>query len=307
MKKMKLLRGTNFILVAILSLTLSCSRDNDPTEDIEQSPNTIALEATSALAATSCNETSFPNLGPGATNGQASGCNDASSPNNIGTLDCRSSATFGGYANVGGGFGRYRLTGSTARFDGTRTRVERFFNRVNRGENTSSTLNYEFIIDEVSSGATCIVQAHAEGEIVDGMREGETARSAVFLLYVKRALRNGSPIRDSNGREVYVLETHESTVPFTNLNSGSRTITRLRNVTQGVSYNLSYKTGYNSNEEAESTITVSGGGNTRSSRLAHTYTSQSVTTRYGAYEACDVCDDDRFQIRIRNVELCRSN
>ena len=90
---------------------------------------------------------------------------------------------------------------------------------------------------------------------------------------------------------------------------GTRTTTFLRNITQGIRYTLSCKTGYDNSsmQLAESTVTISGGGNTRSRTLEHTYTTEGATTRYGAYEACDTCSDDRFQIRIRNVQLCRTN
>lgn len=294
-------------VVLTLFIVTSCSNEEELFENQGLELESTDLKTTPILmAATSCNETSFPNLGPGATSGQASGCNDSSNPNNIGTLDCRSSASFGGYANVGGSFGRYRLTGSTARFDGTRTRVERFFNRVNRGSNKSSTLNYDFIIDEVSSGRTCIVQVHAEGEIKQGLRVGRDARSAVFLLYIKKANR-----RDSQNREIYIAEISESTVPFVSgpNGSGTRTTTFLRNITQGISYNLTCETGYDNSsmQLAESTVAISGGGNTVSRTLEHTYTAEGATTRYGAYEACDICSDDRFQIRIRNVDFCRTN
>lgn len=305
---------TTFLKISVvfsLLIATSCSNEEELMENQSLELENTQLEKTELtpaelLARTTCSETSFPNLGPSAASGQASGCNDSSNPNNIGTLDCRSSASFGGYANVGGRFGRYRLTGSTDRFDGTRTRVERFFNRVNRGSNKSTTLNYEFIVDEVSSGRTCIAQVHAEGEIKEGLRKGRTARSAVFLLYIKKANR-----RDRRGREIYTAEISESTNPFvTGSNGGgTRTTTFLRNITQGIRYNLTCKTGYDNSsmQLAESTVTISGGGNTRSRTLEHTYTTEGATTRYGAYEACDTCSDDRFQIRIRDVEFCRTN
>jgi hypothetical protein len=301
-RKLKLTNFTKLGFAILLTTAFSCSSEDS--ETVLQNELTTET-ATNVANRTNCNETSFPNLGPGATRGQVRGCNDVSNPNNIGTLDCRSSE--GGYRNVSGGFGEYSITGSTARFDGTRTRVERFFNSISRTANRTSTLTYSFIIDDVSSGSTCIVQSHATGRIVAGSRTGQDARSALFLLYVKRALRNGSPIRDSSGREVYVLEVHESTTPFTSTNRGTRTITRLRNVTQGVQYNLSYRTGYDENRNAESRISVSGGGNTRSRNLQHNYTTERITTRYGAYEACDVCSDDEFQIRIKNTQFCRTN
>lgn len=284
-------------------ITFSCTSES---ADVT-SEESVAFENGSLSAkSTGCNETSFPELGPKAKSGQVEGCNDASNPNNIGTLDCRSIE--GGYANVGGGYGRYNIKGSTTRFDGTRTRVERFFNSVPRGKNNSATLNYQFIVDKVSSGNTCIVQAHAQGEILEGLRKGQDARSAVFLLYVKKSLdRNGRHRRDARNREIYTLESHESTTPYTSQNRGARTKKFFRNITQGVPYKLTYKTGYNNSNKAESRLVVSGGGNTKSETFRHSFTTESVVSRYGAYEACDSCSDDEFQIRIKNTELCREN
>lgn len=291
------------VSLSLSIMTFSCTTESADTTTEE----TIVFENGSLSAKrTGCNETSFPKLGPKAKSGQVRGCNDVSNPNNIGTLDCRS--TEGGYANVRGGYGRYKIKGSTKRFDGTRTRVERFFSSVPRGKNNSATLNYEFIIDKVSSGSTCIVQAHAEGKILAGFRKGQQATSAVFLLYVRKSLdKNGKQRRDAKNREIYTLESHESTSPYTTQNRGARTKKFFRNITQGIPYKLTYKTGYNNSNKAVSSLVVSGGGNTISKTFRHTYTTESVVSRYGAYEACDTCSDDEFQIRIKNTKLCRAN
>lgn len=303
-KQFKLLVFRRLTLSLLLCGTLSCTPEGSESELQETDFQNTAQTPFNISARSSCNETSFPSLGPGATRGQVRGCNDAANPNNIGTLDCRSAE--GGYANVGAGFGRYRITGSTARFDGTRTRVERFFNSLRHDDDASTTLNYSFIIDNLSSGLTCIVQAHATGEILSANsnnqdRVGQDARSAVFLLYARQTGR-----RDNNNRELYNLEVHESTTPFTNVSRGNRTRTFFRQITQGVEYNLSYETGYEDGD-AFSKIRVYRGNDSRSRTLNHTYTSEAVVTRYGAYEACDVCEDDMVQIRIRNTQLCRSN
>ena len=261
------------------------SNDNQDTIEIDNNTD-VAMEGIN------CSESSFPNLGPGATRGQVVGCEDVTMPNNIGTLDCRSES--GGYSNSGL-YGKYEINGSNKRFDGTRTRVERFFNRVSRNRNTSSELSYQFIIDDLSDDQTCIVQSHATGQILAGERVGQTARSAVFLLYATK----------TNDPNEYSLHVHESTIPFTSQNRGVRTITFLRNIKKGVEYNLTYRTGYNESNNAFSTIRVFRGADSQSMNLNHSYTSESVTTRYGAYEASDSGTDRSVSIRIRNTNFCR--
>jgi hypothetical protein len=286
-------------LVLSVCFSLSCSenRINEDSEELELQSN-LSLSAKS-----SCNEKSFPKLGPSAAKGQVSGCDDEENPINIGTLDCRSPHDFGGYKNDKG-YGRYRITGDNQKFDGTRTRVERFFNSLSLKKEASTILSYTFIMDEVSSGATCIVQAHAVGEIVDGLKKEKTARSAVFLLYVSKTNR-----KDKRGKEIYELNMHESTIPFTtdtgSAGAGKRTVTPLRNITQGVEYKLTYEAGYDKNSMAFSEITVSGGGNTESKRLQHSFTAEAMTTRYGLYESCDSCSDNEVQIRIKDTKMCR--
>ena len=288
MKNEFILKKVSAIL--LISIAMSCSNEELETPLL----NTTNNETLNTTARTSCTESSFPNLGPGATRGQVTGCNDVRSPNNIGTLDCRSES--GGYSNSGP-YGRYEINGSANRFDGTRTRVERFFNNVPRKSNTSSRLSYRFIIDDLSDDQTCIVQAHATGEILAGDRIGQTARSAVFLLYATK----------SNNPDVYNLHIHESTTPFTNLNRGTRTVTFFRSIRKGVEYNLTYRTGYNENNNAFSAIRVYRGEDSRFRNLNHNYTSESVTTRYGAYEASDSGADRSVSIRIRDTRFCRLN
>lgn len=317
MKKSKshnLLLKFSVVFVLIISMSCSSSDDggnllenNDDTGQVEEETPPVTETPTPEpepepmppMVSENCQESSFPNLGPRALSAQTCTENTASTLN-IGTLDCRSTADFGGYQETGG-YGRYRITGSLDRFDGTRTRVERFFNRLARNTSTSSTLHYNFIIDNVSSGLSCIVQSHATGEILAGADVGKQAASAVFLLYVGK-----TNTTDANGNEIYELQTHESTKPFTTEGRGERTRVTLGNITQGVEYNLSYETGYDNDKNAFSIITISLGDKILlTSTLNHTYTTEAVTTRYGAYEACDVCEDDQFQIRIRNVSLCR--
>jgi len=284
----------------LLLIGAACSCSNEATLD-QELENTSATQDTylnnnleTLTDRTTCSESSFPNLGPGATRGQADGCNDVSNPNNIGTLDCRSNA--GGYSNSGD-FGKYEITGSNTRFDGTRTRVERFFNSVRREANTSSRLSYRFVIDDLSDDQTCIVQAHATGDIVDGERTGQRAASAVFLLYATK----------SRNADTYNLHVHESTTPFTTTNRGTRTITFFRSIRKGVEYNLTYRTGYNANNQAFSAIRVYRGNDSKFMNFNHNYTSESVTTRYGAYEASDSGSDRSVSLRIKNTRFCRLN
>lgn len=245
-----------------------------------------------------CNETSFPNLGPSASSTQT--CTDVSNPLNTGTLDCRTDV--GGYsqqsATVNGGsvtYGVYTIKGSTRRYDGTKTRVERSFNDVDRGVNKSTKFTAKFVIDDLSDGNTCIVQAHATGRIVAGEKTGQTARSAVFLLYAKK----------TSNANIYELEVHESTTPYTTTTGGGRTRTFFRNVTKGEEYTMEYTTGYDVNRNAFSIIKVfKNSADSETTTLNHTYTTESVYTRYGAYGANDT-NDQTAKLKFRNTSFCR--
>lgn len=284
----------------LLLIGAACSCSNEATLD-QELENTSATQDTflnnnleTLTDRTTCSESSFPKLGPGATRGQVNGCKDVSNPNNIGTLDCRSNA--GGYSNSGD-FGKYEIRGSNNRFDGTRTRVERFFNGVRRKANTSSKLSYRFVIDDLSDDKTCIVQAHATGSIVEGKRTGQQATSAVFLLYATK----------SRNADTYNLHVHESTTPFTTTNRGTRTITFFRSIRKGVEYNLTYRTGYDANNKAFSALRVYRGNNSKYMKFNHNYTTENVGTRYGAYGASDSGRDRSVSLRIKNTRFCRLN
>lgn len=275
------------------------------TLDIKQYLITLCLVAltgvSQVLTAQNCNETSFPSLGPGALRGKT--CNDIANPVNIGTLDCRTNK--GGYSQrnvtLGNGsrvtYGVYSVTGGTQRYDGTRTRVERSFHTVQRGANQSSTFKAKFVIDDLSDGNTCIVQAHALGDIVAGQKRGQEATSAVFLLYAKK----------TNNANTFELEVHESTTPYTTTTGGARTRTFFRNVTRGTEYTMEYTTGYDASNNAFSIITVAGNASdTQTATLMHTFTTESVVTRYGAYGTGDF-NDVTAELWFRDVTFCRSN
>lgn len=272
----------------VLGLITSCGRENPVNDDTQENEDSQT---------TSCNETSFPSLGPSASSSQT--CSDVSNPVNIGTLDCRTIAP-GGYSQQTDGsmnYGVYKLIGSSDRYDGTKTRVERFFNRVTRGKSKYGEFTSKFVITDLSDGNTCIVQTHANGEIVEGKKKGETARSAQFLLYAKKT-------SDPN---VFRLEIHESTTPYTTETRGARTITFFRNVFKNQEYFMRMKSGYDSNQKAFTSIRVFGSAtDTEQVRLNHTYTTEDVVTRYGAYGAAD-SGDVSVEIRFRDTQFCRSN
>ena len=211
---------------------------------------TVLLSFNFNMHSQRCEESSYPRLGPSALRGKS--CNDIANPSNIGTLDCRTDD--GGYSEqqvrLNNGeqvtYGVYRITGSTKRYDGTRTRVERSFNTVKREANMASVFTAKFAIDDLSDGNTCIIQSHAGGEILSGLRTGQDARSAVFLLYAKK----------TSNSNVYELELHESTVPFTTSMRGERTRTFFRNIDKGVEYNIEYTTGYDASSDAYTTVKV---------------------------------------------------
>lgn len=249
--------------------------------------------------AQNCEESSFPKLGPSALRGKT--CNDIANPSNLGTLDCRTDD--GGYSEqqvrLNNGqqvtYGVYRITGSTKRYDGTRTRVERSFNTVKRAANMASVFTAKFAIDDLSDGNTCIIQSHAGGEILSGLRTGQDARSAVFLLYAKK----------TSNSNVYELELHESTVPFTTANRGERTRTFFRNIDKGIEYNIEYTTGYDLSNDAYTKVTVfRTTQDTETAVLRHTYTTEDVNTRYGAYETSD-SNDLTATIKYRDTRFCR--
>lgn len=260
---------------------------------------TVFLSFNFHIHSQNCEESGYPNLGPSALRGKT--CDDITNPSNIGTLDCRTDD--GGYSeqqvNLGSGqqvtYGVYKNSGSTKRYDGTRTRVERSFNTVKRKANMASVFTAKFVIDDLSDGNTCIIQSHAGGEILSGLRTGLDETSAVFLLYAKK----------TSNSNVYELELHESTVPFTTTIRGERTRTFSRNIDKGVEYNMEYTTGYDDPNNAYTIVTVfRTNQDSKTAVLRHTFTTENVNTRYGAYETSDY-NDLTATIKYRDTRICR--
>ncbi|PQJ76561.1 hypothetical protein [Polaribacter glomeratus] len=230
-------------------------------------------------------DSTFPALGPDAPQS----CSDVSTPNNNGKLDCRTSESYGGYDNIGASWGKYKIRGGSTRYNGTKTRVERFFNKLSQENNTNTILTGRFRIYDLSDGNTCIIQSHAGGQIMKGVEAGKTNRSAQFLLYARKS---GSQI---------VLETHVTTNPYTTDSGGSRTALQLKTINYGQEYTFRYETGYNSSNTAFSFIKV--GGTERS--ITHNHTTQRVYTRYGAYGTSDT-GDVTAHIQFKDINLCRN-
>ncbi|MDP5229616.1 MAG: hypothetical protein NWQ38_04430 [Cellulophaga sp.] len=306
-----ILKNSNFKKVSILFLiycSFSCgsslseiAQTQGIEEEVAEETNNLPpFNPDTTTQQTDCEETVFPSLGPSAL--QSKVCDDVINPLNIGTLDCRTDA--GGYRNTTINtnnetvlYGEYSVTGSTKRYDGTKTRVERFFNPIRRGVLTSGKFSAKFIIDDLSNEQTCIVQAHAGGIIVAGQKEGQTATSAVYLVYATK----------TNEVDVFDLTIHESTTPYTTTTGGARTRTFFRNITKGKEYTMEAISGYNTNQEAFTTITIFSTSTDSTTRtLNHTFTSERVTTRYGAYGASD-SGDTTAKISFRDAEFCRTN
>ncbi|WP_298551384.1 hypothetical protein [uncultured Algibacter sp.] len=153
------------VLFLFLALLMSCSTDSENKVEKEE---TIIEEAEDDSSNPTpnqvCDEVSdFPKLGPSASQSQS--CDDISNPNNQGTLDCRTDNTVGGYENLTNGWGSYKITGGEIRYDGTRTRVERFFKTISQGISKKTILIGTLKIVDLSGGNTCIIQSHAGGNI----------------------------------------------------------------------------------------------------------------------------------------------
>lgn len=289
---LRILKKTSLIL--LISISISCSKNDEIDSSInestlEESPDTIELSATGSSNSTLliC-DTSFPSLGPYTT--QA--CSDASNPHNKGTLDCRTSESYGGYDNMSGGWGRYKIKGGTIRYNNTKTRVERFFNKLTRGVNKKTVLTGRFKIHDLSDGKTCIIQSHAGGTIQSGVEAGKKNSSAQFLLYAKKFR--------VDGVDKIKLETHVTTNPYTP-SGGSRTITHFKTINFGQEYTFKYETGYNSSNTAFSNIRVGG----TQKNITHNHTTQRVYTRYGAYGTSDT-GDITAHIQFKDIEHCRN-
>lgn len=268
--------------VLLFSLVISCSADTAVESDddkVTPQENPINYQY--------CDETSdFPNLGPSAL--QSKSCDDVTAPNNKGTLDCRTDKNIGGYENISDGWGSYKITGGVIRYDGTRTRVERFFKTVSHGENKNTILLGKLKIYDLSDGNTCIIQSHAGGKILKGEEAGSINRSAQFLVY---AMKNNTNIR---------LETHVTVNPYTTETGGARNIQFFKNLNYNQEYEFKYETGYDATGIAFSKIKI---GDTET-YVKHNHTTERVYTRYGAYGTSDT-GDTTAQIAFKDTNLCR--
>lgn len=250
--------------------------------------------------AQSCNERSFPSLGPSASRSQTQ--SDLRNPINIGTLDARAMGA-GGYSEGtfnGRRYGVYRLRGGPQRYDGTLTRVERSFNAVRRARNRSITLNALFVVVDASDRKTNLAQIHNnDSTIVAGRKRGQRALSALTSVGFEKT---SNPDRFN----IIVSETID---PFVPGSRGTRTDTTMRSITRGVEYRLAYTTGYDNRQVSFTRITITRANNPsdrRSMTLNHRFTTDRKGLRYGAYEAAS-SGDTGAEIRFRNVQLCRTN
>ncbi|TNJ44986.1 hypothetical protein KFZ70_12055 [Tamlana fucoidanivorans] len=275
-------------LILFLTLLMSCSNNSESQSEKEKTIIEESKDDNSNTTANQvCDEVSdFPNLGPSASQSQS--CKDVSTPNNQGTLDCRTDNTVGGYENLANGWGSYKITGGEIRYDGTRTRVERFFKTISHGTNKNTNLTGTLKIVDLSDGNTCIIQSHADGDILKGEEAGSTNRSAQFLLYAKKS------------SDKIQLETHVTINPYTTDTGGERDVKNLKTINYNQEYAFAYETGYDVNGTAFSKITV---GDTET-YITHNHTTERVYTRYGAYGTSDT-GDVTAHIEFKDVNLCR--
>ncbi len=285
--KLQLIGKSGFILY--LALLVSCSSDSESESEKEETmieePEDDNSNPTSNQV---CDDTSdFPNLGPSASQSQS--CNDVSNPNNQGTLDCRTDNTVGGYENLANGWGSYKITGGEIRYDGTKTRVERFFKTISQGISKKTILTGTLKIVDLSDGNTCIIQSHAGGDILKGEEAGSTNRSAQFLVYAKKTTDNRIK-----------LETHVTTNPYTTDTGGARDVQDFKTLNYNEAYPFVYETGYDDKGTAFSKLKI---GETEK-HVEHTHTTERVYSRYGAYGTSDD-GDVTAHVEFKNVELCR--
>lgn len=277
-------------LVSLCTIIVSCSSASDADEPITEEPTDDKSNTPENSSNTKqyCDETSdFPNLGPSASSAQS--CDDASNPNNIGTLDCRTNNTIGGYENLTDGWGSYKIRGGAIRYDGTKTRVERFFKTLSRGTNKKTILSGILKIIDLSDGNTCIIQSHAGGNILKGEEAGSTNRSAQFLLYAMKTSDNKIK-----------LENHITNNPYTTETGGARNKQEFKILDFNKAYDFVYETGYDENGAAFSKIKI---GDTEK-YIEHNHTTERVYSRYGAYGTSD-SGDITAHLEFKDITLCR--
>ena len=276
-------------LILIVSLAVACSSDSNEEDQLFEEPKKESpTDHETPIIPQTCDATSdFPNLGPSASQSQS--CDDVSNPNNQGTLDCRTDNTIGGYENLGNDWGSYKITGGEIRYDGTRTRVERFFKNMNQGKNKKTILSGSLKIIDLSDGNTCIIQSHAGGEILKGEEIGNTNRSAQFLLYAKKG--SGNTVQ---------LQTHTTINPYTTETGGARDVKNFATLNYNQEYTFIYETGYDADGIAFSKIKI---GSTEK-HIKHTHTTERVYSRYGAYGTGD-SGDVTAHVEFKDIALCR--
>lgn len=273
----------SMIPLLMINLFFSCSSNS---ERDEAEINRADDDHSDASDHQICDGTSdFPNLGPGSPQS----CDDVSNPNNKGTLDFRTDASVGGYSNALGDWGSYKITGVTVRYNGTKTRVERFFKTISRGINTKTVLTGSLRIRDLSDGNTCIIQSHAGGDILQGEEAGSTNRSAQFLLYAKKT---------SDG--AIMIETHVTVNPYTTNTEGSREVKDFKTLNFDQEYTFTYETGYDASGVSFSKIAVG----SSEKYITHNHTTERVYTRYGAYGTGDT-GDVTAHVEFKEVNLCR--
>ncbi|AUS06292.1 hypothetical protein [Pseudotamlana carrageenivorans] len=277
-------------LILYLALFFSCSTHSENETDKEKTMvEEQKLENSNSTTIQDCDEVSdFPNLGPSASQSQT--CDDIANPNNKGTLDCRTDNAFGGYQNLDNIWGSYKITGSEIRYEGTRTRVERFFKTILHDTNKKTILTGTLKIIDLSDGNTCIIQSHAGGDIIKGEEAGRANRSAQFLLYAKKSSNNKIQ-----------LETHVTINPYTTDTGGSRDVKNFKTLNYNQEYTFIYETGYDATGTAFSKIKI---GDTET-YFTHNHTTERVYTRYGAYGTGD-SGDVTAHVAFKDVNLCRT-
>ncbi len=274
-------------IIILCSLVIACSSESDTDEQMIEEPKDDKPDVPENPQQDCDEQSDFPNLGPSASQSQS--CDDVSNPNNQGTLDCRTDNTVGGYENLDNDWGSYKITGGEIRYDGTRTRVERFFKTISQGTSKKTILTGTLKIVDLSDGETCIIQSHAGGDILKGEEVGSENRSAQFLLYASKTSDNKIK-----------LVNHVTINPYTTETGGARDRQEFKTLDFNKEYDFVYETGYDETGTAFSKIKV---GNTET-YIEHNHTTERVYTRYGAYGTSDT-GDVTAHIEFKAVSLCR--
>lgn len=294
--------GLKLSLAVLLSMVVACGSDSSGEEEVEieqiEEPISPIPEPTVLYTTINCNIPKLRELGPSAaaSQGTAAGCTDMENPINQGLLDCRTD--IGGYSEESG-FGVYSVTGGTQRYDGTRARVERSFPSLSRENTKTYKFTGTFIVDDLSSSFTYIGQAHAGGNIVEGLQIGRTATSAQFLVRVRP--KPGSTT-------IGLLDLEESVEPFLSNPSerGRRAFKQEFEINIGVAYEMEVVSGFDTTGKSFSEFKftrLSDSAVVRAYKVVHSFTTERSTFRYGAYSTGDT-GDTSARIRFTNVDYC---